>query len=122
MSDRIQGEQFEAYLFDDELVRIDWAPHAEIDEIDAQAACDATETVTGGRALPLLVDGRSIRSLSRQGREVFRAFQRGPVASIVGSPLSRTVGNFYVALSRPEHPVKLFGDEAEAVAWLRCER
>jgi hypothetical protein len=40
-------------------------------------------------------------------------------ALVVGSPVSRVIGNFFVGLNRPKYPCKIF-DEAEAAeAWLR---
>lgn len=42
---------------------------------------------------------------------------------IAGSPLGRMMGNVYLRIARHAIPVKLFTDEASAVAWLgeRCK-
>jgi hypothetical protein len=121
VSDPVHGEKFTVHLVDDWLVRIEFLSGAELTADDAQEVCDAVDVVTGGRALPALVDVRPIRSVSRQARVVFGEFQRSAAATIVDSPLSRTVANFYVALSRPEYPIRLFDDEAAALVWLRDE-
>jgi hypothetical protein len=40
------------------------------------------------------------------------------LALVVGSPVSRTLGNVFVALAKPPYPTRLFTDEDAAVAWL----
>jgi hypothetical protein len=119
MSDPVHGEKFTMSLVDEWLVRIDWQPGTELTVDDAREVGDALDVVTGGRALPVLSDGRPIRAVSRHARVVFREFQSSAVATLVDSPLSRTLANFFIALSRPEYPIKLFDDEAAALVWLR---
>ncbi len=41
------------------------------------------------------------------------------VAVIVGTPLSRMMGNLFIHVSRPRMPLRLFEDEASALAWLQ---
>jgi hypothetical protein len=85
------------------------------------AAIDALATITAGRRTPLLVDVRESGAQERAARVEFT--QRGDmvsaVALIVGTPLSRAMGNFFLAVSRPMAPTKLFDDEDEAAVWLR---
>ncbi len=40
------------------------------------------------------------------------------VALVVGTPLSRMMGNFFLSVSRPMAPTRLFEDEASELAWL----
>ncbi|NYI41467.1 hypothetical protein BKA03_001586 [Demequina lutea] len=88
---------------------------------DVIASGIATEEITGGRKFPLLVDVHDARSQDRAAR--LELAQRGnkvsAVAVIVGTPLSRMVGNFFVNVSQPVTPTRLFDDEASAVAWLQ---
>ena len=44
---------------------------------------------------------------------------RVAIALLVGSPLSRVIGNFFVGLNRSTFPLRLFTSEEEAIAWLR---
>ena len=39
-------------------------------------------------------------------------------ALVVGSPVSRVIGNFFVGLNRPKYPLRLFDDQEFATAWL----
>ena len=74
----------------------------------------------------VLVDARPVRSMSRaaQQRTAETAAERGTlaVAILVESPVSVLLGNFYLRLSRPVYPTRLFRDEAEARAWLLTQR
>jgi len=72
----------------------------------------------------VLVDLRQLKSQSAEAR----AELAGPravrvsraVALLIGSPLSRVVGNFYLRFNRPETPTRLFSSEEEARAWLEA--
>lgn len=119
MTDRVVGEKFEAYLFEDGLVRFDWADGVTISSSDAELALDGTLALTGNVAAPTLVDIRTVSAVERGARKIFASSPASSRAALlVGSPLSRTLGNFFLALSRPSMPVKLFDDEADAIAWL----
>jgi hypothetical protein len=41
------------------------------------------------------------------------------VALVVATPLSRMMGNFFLTVSKPMAPTRLFDDEASALAWLQ---
>jgi hypothetical protein len=74
-----------------------------------------------GRKGPVIADIRSIASVNREAREMYRAQSENTtvLALVVKSPLSRMIGNFFVGLSRLSYPVRLFTDEVEALRWLR---
>ncbi len=83
------------------------------DAIEAIASC------SGGVPLPLLVDMRSMRSIAREARKQFaQTTVSSRVALLVESALSSTLANFFLGLSRPDVPMRVFTDEADALAWL----
>ena len=88
---------------------------------DAVAATDAMATLTGGREHPLLVDAHDAGPQDRPARMEFarRSDLVSAVALIVNTPLSRMMGNFFLSVSKPVAPTRLFDDEPSAVAWLR---
>ena len=43
----------------------------------------------------------------------------GIVRIIVGTPVSRVLGNFYLGLSNPHLPSRLFSSGDEALEWLK---
>ena len=76
----------------------------------------------GGRR-PLLVDLRQVKTQTAEARaylagaEGLRVSQA--VGLLIGSPVSRVVGNLYLGLNKPTIPTRLFTSEEEAQAWLR---
>ncbi len=104
------------------LVRLEHNPGAVLDE---DAAIENTEAIlaaaAGGRH-PLIVDIRDVKSIDARARR-YHAEVTGRhvtrVALLVGPPLSRVIGNFFLGLNQSQHPLELFSDEATAVAWLK---
>jgi hypothetical protein len=88
---------------------------------DAIGATAAMAQLTGGRQSPLLVDVREVGPQDRAARNEFarRGDLVSAVALIVGTPLSRMMGNFFLGVSKPMAPTRLFDDEATALIWLR---
>ena len=90
---------------------------------DAVASLAAYAKLAGDARRPLLVDARGVHSIDRAARRLLSGPRAAEVCSavalVVGSPLSRVVGNFFVGLNRPRFPVRLFDDEQRARAWLR---
>jgi hypothetical protein len=41
------------------------------------------------------------------------------IALIVGTPLTRMMGNLFLSMSKPQFPTRLFDNEASALAWLQ---
>jgi hypothetical protein len=89
---------------------------------EAELSVSAYLELTGGELAPLLVDARRVHAISREARR----YLSGPagaqvcsaVAILVGSALTRVIGNFFTGLNRPDFPVKVFTDEAAALDWL----
>lgn len=121
MIDHVQGDRFEVSVTDGGVLRLDLADNAEITSSDAEAALDAVALLSAGVRRPLLVDMRSVGPMKRPTRKVFaRASVATRVALLVGSPVSRLVGNFALGLDRPETDtvLRVFDDEAAARRWL----
>lgn len=101
---------------------------ATIDELadmtleDAREAVEITAELGAGRRIPVLVDTRRIRSQSREARAYFGGDRVGEVcaavAILVGSPVSRIIGNFFLDRTFQTTTNRLFTDERAAVQWL----
>ena len=117
----ITRPKFRMWLRSDGIVQLVWAPRVTMALEDALAATEAMAQLTGGRRSPLLVDTRDAGPQDRPARTEFarRGDMVSAVALIVGTPLSRMMGNFFLAVSKPMAPTRLFDDEASAVAWLQ---
>ena len=63
---------------------------------------------------------RHARGIERSARVLYAASTTSvAVALLVGSPLTRVIGMFFMGLNRPATPTRLFTSEPEALAWLR---
>jgi hypothetical protein len=94
---------------------------------DAMENTRAFATVGGGVRRLAVIDLRAHRaSATREAR----AYYAGPenarvvlaVALLVASPVSRLIGNFFLGVHRPPFPLRIFGETAPAVEWLRSAR
>lgn len=115
------GEKFRMWLRPDGLVELTWVPHVPSGLDDAVAAIDAMSRLTEGRAAPLLVHTTDAGPQDRAARMEFIRRQEivSAVALLVGNPLSRMMATFFVNVSRPDVPTRLFEHHADAVEWLR---
>lgn len=90
---------------------------------DAREQFEHQRTMLVGHPLPFLMDIRKARGISRDARSMFASAEAAQLfaatALLVGSPLSRALGNFFLGLNKPQMPTRLFTDEVEALAWLR---
>ena len=113
--------RFRMWLRPDGIVQLTWAQRVDIGLEDATAAIQALAEITGGRRSPLLVDLHDSGTVSRPARvELARRNDVvTAVALVVGTPLSRMVGNFFLSVNRPAYPIRLFADETSALAWLQ---
>jgi hypothetical protein len=75
----------------------------------------------GGKR-PTLADVRGIAINDRAARELAAGPEIVAVTSrmavLVGNPVSRILGNFFLRVTRPAYPARLFTDEASARRWL----
>jgi hypothetical protein len=72
---------------------------------------------------PILVELNEIKSVSKESRRIYSSEKTAKYLSaaalLVGSPVSRIIGNFYQGINKTYMPVKLFTRTKEAVAWLK---
>lgn len=76
-----------------------------------------------GRRHRVLADVRGMLSVDRGARELANESPAGQLtarmAILVGNALSRTIGNFFLKVTTPHYPTKIFTDEAQARVWLK---
>ena len=110
------------WLGDDGMFRICGRPGSVHGADEAGENVEAIPTEVRDRPLPLLADVRHVKSVSRKAREIYRDKRYNhalAVAILVGSPLSRMIGNIFLGLSRLDAPTRLFTSEGDALRWLR---
>ncbi len=75
----------------------------------------------GGERILVLSDIRGLRSMNREARVFASAFADDnyeAVALVVGNPVSKLIGNFFIGLNKPQIPTQVFSSEEPAMAWL----
>ena len=70
----------------------------------------------------VLIDMTSVTEISKEARDYFAnertaSIQRA-TALLIGSPVSRVIGNFFMGLNKPVSPTRLFTDPNKAIQWL----
>ena len=117
----IKHPKFRIWLRPDGIVQLVWAPRTMVLLEDATAALEEMAKLTGERRSPLLVDMRETGPLDRPTRAELtrRSDLQSAVALVAGTPLSRMMANFFLRVSEPPFPTRLFDDEASAIAWLQ---
>jgi hypothetical protein len=117
----ITRPKFRMWLRPDGIVHLVWAQRSTVTLEDAIAATEVMAQLTGGRRSPLLVDTRDLGPMDRPARSEFalRGDLVSAVALVIDTPLSRMMGNFFLAVSKPVAPTRLFDDDASALAWLQ---
>ncbi len=95
-------------------------------DITLEHAVENSNLVNGlfvDRKFPIMIDSRSIKSMSYEARHHFsvrgRETNTCAFGIIIGSTISRVLGNFYLGINKPTVPTKLFDKEEAALAWLK---
>lgn len=123
MDNRQSSRVARLWIGEDGIVRIIHVHDAEVTLADAQETMAVYLSLYGGKRRPLLVDTATLKSISRAARTYYAGEDAARVASavalIVATPVSRVLGNFYLGVSRPHLPGRLFSSEPEALEWLK---
>ncbi len=124
MSEKIiETTAYLTWMGKDGIARTTVKLNAEVTIKEAKENSNAVNSLYTGQSFPLLVDSRQIRSISKEARDLFslnnRSSHVNSFAILIGSPLSRIIGNFFMGLNKPRVPVKLFNSEQEALVWLK---
>ena len=70
----------------------------------------------------VLIDMTAVTEISKEARDYLAnertaSIQRA-TALLIGSPVSRIIGNFFMGLNKPISPTRLFTDPRKAIQWL----
>jgi len=103
-------------------VRTKVKPYAIITIVEAKENSVAVNSLYNGRKFPLLIDSRKMTSITKEARDFFSLNNRdssvNSMGFVIDSSVSKTIGNFFIAISKPRVPVRLFTSEETALQWL----
>jgi anti-anti-sigma regulatory factor len=104
------------------ILRIVIEPGARLDDDSTRQMMARTFELAAGRQLPTLVDARGVRAMSLGARQLAASDDVAAItkclAILVGGPVSVVIGNFFMRVTRPRYPTRLFTDMGEAERWL----
>lgn len=97
-----------------------------VEHINLEAAKLATEerlAFFNDHSYPAFVDYSEVKSTNKEARDFFAS----PAATthflamgiLISSPLGRIMGNFFIQISKPKVPTKIFTDREKAFEWLQ---
>lgn len=118
----IELQGYYTWMGEDGIARTQVKPNVDISLEFALANTMAVTSFYKDKKFPILIDSRGIKSMSYEARKHFsvrgRDTKTNAFGIIIGSNISRVLGNFYLGVNKPAVPTKLFDNEVEAVAWL----
>jgi hypothetical protein len=89
----------------------------------ARENSNAVNTLLKEKKRPLLIDSRGIKSMTRDARNQFstkgRETQTLAFGIVIGSQVSKVIGNFFMGINKPAVPTRLFDNEEGAIQWLK---
>lgn len=94
-----------------------------VTEEDARENIDAVQELANGKSIPVLVDIRRSKGISKEARAFLASADIPPIqcacALLVESAISRVIGSFFLGLNKTHFPLRLFTNEQDAREWLQ---
>ncbi|MBK7861542.1 MAG: hypothetical protein IPJ65_23595 [Archangiaceae bacterium] len=122
MNIRTENTRTVDFLFDGRTLRARFVENAEVTGADAREHLGVMSRLTGGQKARVLVDLRAARSQSREARQLYSGAESDAhtccCALVVGSPISRVLGSFFLGLNKPRYPTRIFTSPEDAERWL----
>ena len=108
---------------DDGMIHIKVLAHAKMSLADAKEGNRLAWDLSDGKRRPRFCDYTEIHSQDAECRAYYASQETSKTclacAILIGSPVSRVIGNFYLGLNRPSTPTRLFTSKPQAIEWLR---
>lgn len=108
-------------IIEDDMFKMIYKPLDLLDLDTAKLIVEKRIAFKEGKSYPSLFDIRAIKSTSKDARDYMaNEGNQLVVASslLVNSSVTKMIGNFFVSVSKPSNPTRLFTDEEKAIEWL----
>lgn len=96
-----------------------------VDQVDLEIAkkmIAARLKACNGISYPFLANVTNVKTITKEARSAFAEGDgiklMSACALVVGSPVNRLLGNFFLTVSKPVTPTKLFTSHEAAAEWL----
>jgi hypothetical protein len=94
----------------------------EMDEKIAELCVKERLAFSKGVSYPAIIDMKGLKSVNKKAREYMQKEGSALLkagALLIGSPVSRVLGNIFLSLNTPEIPTRLFTDKEDALNWIK---
>jgi hypothetical protein len=111
---------------DDGIVVLRFGHRIWLKEAETREVLEAHIEIAGDEARPTLADIRGLRGADQHARrlpatpEATAAMSH--LAVLVGNPVTRVLASFFIRVTGPKFPARVFSDEAAAREWLASVR
>lgn len=127
MENEIRTKQALIWKDEENIVHVKYEKGSKLGLSDAESVYFGIANLSKGLQVKLVIaDITGIKSFNKGFRDYYDDKRLSSlaeaVATIVGSPLSKTLGNLYLKLNKPIFPIQLFTHESEAINWLQNYR
>jgi hypothetical protein len=113
---------FAEFWIEDNILFFIYKKNSRIDIAAAQRIVEDRIKLQQGVAYSVFCDAREVKDSDKAGRDYLAnegSHLVKVVAVITGSPITKMMSNFYLAINKPLIPTKLFTDKSEAIAYLK---
>jgi len=121
MSSKFQTNFLKGVIQDNGVIFCDWHLKAYKTLTDAKKHIELFEKALEHTDMLILSDIRGVRSVSKDVRDYLASDEiRHPKAHaiLVGSAITKMIGNLFLRFNKPKFPNKIFKDIPSAEAWL----
>ncbi len=121
------------HLFENEIIKFELEDSILLSTLKVELLdLNIAKTITDNRLkaqngvnYPLLSNVKSLKGISKETRD-YMASKEGcagvlAAAVIIDSPVTSMIGNFFINISKPLVPTKMFTDEEKAKKWLKMQ-
>lgn len=112
---------FVSFEIKNDILYVIYLPGAVITIDVAKGIVKQRMEYTGGRPYLMLITGEGLRAINKEARDYLsKEGTEGVLAGalLVNSVYTEFFGNFFLRITQPKIPAKLFTNEKEALQWL----
>jgi hypothetical protein len=121
--ERRERTPFHIELDERDIVHVRYEPDTNLKVDILREVFGRIEEVSGGRRLPVIVHMENIKSADRETRSFAGSSNVASIMALLSSsPIDRAIGNFYMFVSNPTTPTKMFSSEEDAIRWIEDHR
>lgn len=119
----IETRTAEIWLDQDGIIHYKVLPGVEVTIDDTREYVKIQSGLTKNKKVLNLTDLREVKSITREARVYLSGEEAVRItaacALVIGSPVSKVIGNFFLGINKPHYPIKIFTIEEKAAEWLK---